>query len=145
MGHSIPEIDSGGKRSLSAAELEQRGNAALKHGGSSERQIVPRTTVEKRRLLRQIGMRQQDMESLGRALLQNWARAAAALGLMDDYAAQHGWLDGDGNPHGFARLYVSLLNAERLALRALSDHLRSINDDPFQRLSEHLAAKAGQS
>jgi hypothetical protein len=104
----------------------ERGNAAaLTHGATSERQIVHRGTVEKRKLLRQIGLRQDDLESVGRALLTNWSRAAAALHLMDDYAAREGWLDRDGQPRGFARLYVSLLNSERLALKALSDHLRA--------------------
>jgi|SRR5581483_9969989 len=99
--------------------------AALKHGGSSDVQIVRRSTVERRRLLRQIGLRQDDLESVGRALLVNWSRAAAALHLMDEYAERKGWLDEDGSPRGFARLYVSMLNAERLALKALGDHLRA--------------------
>src|SRR4051794_40630438 len=87
------------------------------HGATSERQIVRRATVEKRRLLRQIGLRQEDLESVGRALLLNWARAAAALTLIDDYASENGWLHPDGEPRGFARFYVSLLNTERLALK----------------------------
>jgi hypothetical protein len=121
--------------------FEKGNEAALRHGATSERQITRRATVEKRRLLRQIGLRQNDLESLGRALLANWARAAAALGLLDDYAAREGWLDADGNPRGFARLYVSLLNSERLALRGLSEYLRDVSGDPFERLNEHLAAK----
>lgn len=98
---------------------------ALRHGANSERHIVHRSVVEKRRLLRQIGLRQEDLESVGRALLQNWARAAAALSLMDEYASKNGWLDAKGNPRGFAKLYVSMLNAERLALRELEKHIRS--------------------
>jgi hypothetical protein len=35
--------------------------------------------------------------------LLNWARAAAALKLMDAYAQEHGWLKPDGEPRGFAR------------------------------------------
>ncbi|MEP6977620.1 MAG: hypothetical protein ABI948_06165 [Thermoleophilia bacterium] len=58
----------------------------------------------------------------------NWSRAAAALALMDEYAAEHGWLDGKGNPRGFARLYVSMLNAERLALARLDEHFRARGD-----------------
>src|SRR5262249_44744722 len=70
-------------REVSAVELEQRRYAALRHGARSERQIVRRATVEKRRLLRQIGLRQNDLVSVGQALLLNWSRAAAALQLMD--------------------------------------------------------------
>jgi hypothetical protein len=75
------------------------------HGATNERQIVQRTTIEKRRLLRQIGLRESDLESVGRALLTNWARAAAALRLMDAYGQEHGWLKPDGEPRGFAKLY----------------------------------------
>ncbi len=114
---------------------------AVRHGGSSNGQIVRRSTVEKRRLLRQIGLRADDLESLGRALLTNWSRAAAALHLMDVYAEENGWLDEHGSPRGFARLYVSMLNAERLALRALQDHLRVRHADPLAELHSYLEIK----
>jgi hypothetical protein len=115
---------------------------ALVHGATSERQIVRRATVEKRRVLRQIGLREADLESLGRALLRNWARSAAALYLMDAYAERHGWLDADGNPRGFARLYVSMMNSELRALRALESYLRKRDDtDPVARLYEGLARR----
>ena len=107
----------------------QPGNsAALKHGGRATKsgKIVRRATVERRRILRQISLRQSDLDSVGRALLINWSRAAAALSTMDEYAeGEGGWLDADGQPRGFARLYVSMLNAERLALRAFAEHLRA--------------------
>jgi hypothetical protein len=60
------------------------------HGATNELQIVRRATVEKRRLLRQIGLRASDLESVGRALLTNWARAAAAP--HEFHALAHGWL-----------------------------------------------------
>jgi hypothetical protein len=113
--------------------VAQPGNEnAVTHGATSNVQIVRRATVEKRRLLRQIGLRQADLDSVGRALLTNWARSAAALELMDAFAAEHGWLKPDGEPRGFARLYVSMLNAERLALGRLELHLRTRDQpDPF--------------
>lgn len=116
-------------RGLSRLEVAQRREAPMRHGAASEVQIVRRATVEKRRLLRQIGLAQKDLESLGRALLTNWARAAAALSLLDEYAQREGWLDDDGNQRGFTRLYVSLLNSERLALKALGEYLRSQHRD----------------
>jgi hypothetical protein len=120
----------------------QPGNEArLVHGAQSPRQIAQRSVVEKRRLLRQIGLRQSDLESVGQALLLNWSRSAAALTLLDDYAARAGWIDEAGNPRGFARLYVSLLNAERLALRGLAEHLRAAGTDPWARLADHLAER----
>ena len=112
-------------------ECARPGNElALVHGAYSERRVTKRSTMEKRRLLRQLGMRHEDLESVGRALLQNWARAAAALALMDDYAETHGWLTEDGDARGFAKLYVSMLNAERLALRDLERHIAAYGDTP---------------
>ena len=58
-----------------------------------------------------------------------WARAAGALSLLDEYAVREGWLDEKGNPRGFARLYVSLLGAERRALHDLREYLRERSDD----------------
>jgi hypothetical protein len=121
-------------------QFEAGNVVALRHGATSDRHIVRRATVEKRRVLRQIGLREADLESLGRALLQNWARSAAALYLMDGYAETHGWLDADGNPRGFARLYVAMLNAERNALRSLESYIRKTDaGDPVARLYEGLA------
>lgn len=62
---------------------------------------------------------------------------------MDVYAEENGWLDDDGSPRGFARLYVSMLNAERLALRALQDHLRVRHADPLAELHSYLEVKRG--
>ncbi len=128
-----------GTRNLRPA---QPGNVlALKHGATSESQIGPLAANQKRRLLRQIGLRASDLDSLGRALLTNWARAASALALMDAYAAEHGWLDAKGNPRGFAKLYVSLLNSERLAIGKLEAHLRARSTDAVADLDAYLHDK----
>jgi hypothetical protein len=130
---------SGRQASLANLKPAQAGNTlALRHGATSDRQIGREAANQKRRILRQIGLRARDLDSLGRALLANWARAAAALALMDAYAAEHGWLDNEGNPRGFARLYVSMLNAERLALTKLEGHLRSRATDPEEDLQRWL-------
>jgi hypothetical protein len=103
-----------------------RGNdTALTHGAYSPRVVQPLAKRQARRLLRQRGVRAVDLSPIGRALLHNWSRAAATLQLLDDYAAEHGWLDDEGEPRAFARLYVAMLTAERLALRAMEDHLRA--------------------
>ncbi len=59
---------------------------------------------------------------------------------MDAYAAEHGWLTPSGQPRGFAKFYVSLLNSERLALRALEGHLRERQRDPSRELTDYLEA-----
>jgi hypothetical protein len=129
----------GGRSNLRPA---QPGNVlALRHGAQSERQIGPRATREKRRILRQIGVRLSELDGVGKALVHNWSRAAAALALMDEYAAENGWLTPSGQPKGFARLYVSMLNSERLALKAMQEHLRIRQSDPSAALADYLASK----
>jgi hypothetical protein len=82
--------------------------------------------TQRRRLLRNLGIRAQDLDAVGRALILNWSRAAGALALLDAYANDAGgWLDENGEPRAFTRVYVSLLNAERLAALRLADHLRA--------------------
>ncbi len=113
---------------------------AVTHAATSPRLIGRAAANQKRRLLRQNGLRKSDLDALGRALLTNWSRAAAALALMDAYASEHGWLDEKGEPRGFARLYVSMLNAERLAIGKLETHLRARSTDPQVALTTWIEA-----
>jgi hypothetical protein len=71
--------------------------------------------------------------------LHNWSRAAAGLALLDAHAAEHGLLDKDGEPRGFTRLYVQLLNAERSALRAMESHLHARARAPQDELHDLFA------
>jgi len=103
----------------------QPGNTlAVKHGSHSERQIVPRAGNQKRAFLRRIGLRERDLDPLGRGYLDLWARCQAKLVLMDEYGAAHGWIDPAGNVPGYARFYAAMANSTRLALGKLEDHLR---------------------
>lgn len=111
---------------------------ALKHGGSSSVQIGRQAAVQKRRLLRQIGLRQADLDGIGKALLLNWSRAAAALQLMDDYASQHGWLNGAGEPRPFTKIYLTVLNTEQRCLSRLEGHLRARNQEAGKALRDYL-------
>jgi hypothetical protein len=108
--------------------------SAPRHGARSERVVQPLAQKHARRLLRQRGIGAADLSPVGRALLQNWSRAAAGLALLDAHAAEHGLLDDDGEPRGFTRLYVQLLNAERSALRAMEDHLHA--REPHSQLAD---------
>lgn len=121
-------------RDLSPAEHNQRQTAALKHGASSELQLKRVGTIQKRRLLRQVGLRQSDLSGIGYALLDNWARAQSKVELLDSYAAEHGFLDEDGAPREFVRVYFTALNSARLALTKLEEYLRAetaYGDDPI--------------
>ena len=107
------------------------GNAnALRHGARSERVIRPLATRHARRLLRQRGLGATDLSAIGRGLLHNWARAAAALELLEEHAATVGLLDDDGNPRSFTGLYTRLLESERKALRDMESHLHAGDRGP---------------
>lgn len=97
------------------------------HGANSPATVSAAALTHRRRLLRHLGLRVADVDAIGRALLLNWSRAAGALALLDVHANEAGWLDEDGEPRGFTRLYIGLLNAERLAALRLADHLRARN------------------
>lgn len=112
---------------LALAEPVQRppGKARpVKHGARSEPVVRRVATVQKRRLLRQAGLRASDMDGIGLALLDGWARAQSKVELMDSWTAEHGWLDDAGNPPGFTPVYFAALNSARLALGKLAEHLK---------------------
>jgi hypothetical protein len=81
-------------------------------------------TVQKRRLLRQVGLRQADLDGAGAAYLDLWARAQAKVELMDAYANEHGWIGPGGKPPAFAAFYFTALNAARRALDGFVKHLK---------------------
>ncbi len=107
------------------AGAEKGNRRALKHGAGSEVRVRRIATVQKRRLLRQIGLRQADLDGIAISYLDNWARAQAKVELLDAYADEHGWLDPDGKPPAFAAFYFTALNSARLSLDRLAAHLKA--------------------
>jgi hypothetical protein len=97
----------------------------LTHGARSEAQIRDTARAHKRRVLRQLGLRAGDLEGIGLAHLDAWARAHAKVTLMDAWGAEHGWLDDHGNPPPFASHYFTACNTAARSLRALEEHLRA--------------------
>lgn len=106
------------------AHVEARFNAT-RHGATSSRQIVPRAARQKRRLLRQIGLRARDIDPVARGYLDLYCRAVAKVELLDDYFDEHGLLKADGEPQPATKFYVAVGNTARLALARLEDHLRA--------------------
>ena len=60
--------------------------------------MKPRATIQKRRFLRQNGLRKADVDGIGLALLDTWARAQAKIEILDAYFSEHGLLEEDGKP-----------------------------------------------
>ena len=91
--------------------------------------------LAQRRLLRQTGLRVSDLDGLGLAYLDAWARAQAKVELLDRWADEHGFLDEDGNLPPWHTFYLAAVNSARLSLAKLEDHLRDVaGPDPLAAL-----------
>ncbi len=118
---SVPEK----KPYMTPARFEQRSNAAMKHGGQSERKIRPVARAQKRRLMRQLGMRMGDLDGVANGLLDNWARAQAKVTIMDEHFAVRGFIREDGEPEPATKIYFVALNSARLALTRFGEHMKT--------------------
>jgi len=103
----------------------------VRHGVQSESRIRPVARSQKRRLLRQIGLSSSDLDGVGRALLDNWARAQAKVELCDRHFEIRGFLDAAGEPVAATKVYFVAVNSARLALVRLREHLRAQETSPL--------------
>jgi hypothetical protein len=117
-----------------------------KHGAHSDKLVRPVAKVEKRRLLEALGLLQRDLDSLGRARLDGWARAKAKVVLLDRWIErnQPELADEAGEVPPFMALYVALLNAEQRALTRLTEHLRERVKNPDTELEDYIEATYGE-
>ncbi|MBA2361427.1 MAG: hypothetical protein H0V79_10950 [Actinobacteria bacterium] len=126
--------------------MSQRGNRnALVHGGESVAQIRPAARAQKRRFLRQVGLKASDLDGVALALLDNWSRAQAKVALLDAYFDEHGLLDASGEPRPAAKIYFTALNCARLAAVRLREHLRDRHADPVAALQDYIDAEYRES
>lgn len=82
-------------------------------------------TVQKRRLLRQIGLRMHDLDAIALGYLDLWARAQSKVELYDSWAHEHGYLNAAGESPPWVKEYFAALNSSRLALGKLAEHLKA--------------------
>jgi hypothetical protein len=112
-------------------------NGKRRHGAYNKTLEKTKGTVEKRRLLRQLGITQSELSPMAIAYLDSWARLKAKLILLDRWLSEHapGLIDEAGEGPPFLAFYVSLANSERLALKRLEEHLQRERpaEDPFAR------------
>jgi hypothetical protein len=89
--------------------------------------------AQKRRFLRRIGLRASDLDGIGQALLDNWARAQAKVELLDRHFEQAGFLDADGEPRPASKVYFTAINSARLAAVRLAEHMKvaRVGPDPL--------------
>lgn len=107
-----------------------KGRARLDHGARSSYRIEGVARNNKRRLLRQIGLRASDLDGIALGYLDAWARSFAKVAMMDAWVEEHGWVDVDGNPPPFASHYFTAVNSASRALSKLEDHLRQRGAEP---------------
>ena len=120
---------------MTEAQLAQRSAAPKTHGARSPIEVRRAAQVVQRRLLRQAGLKVADLDGLGLAYLEAWARAQAKVELLDRWADEHGFLDKDGNLPPWHTFYLAALNSARLSLAKLEDHLREVaGPDPLAAL-----------
>jgi hypothetical protein len=119
--------------------------ALVTHGARSEPTVKRRAVNKKRTLLRQLDLRQQDLDGIGRALLNDWAKAAAIVELYFDWADEHGWLDEDGTPPAFTATFLASVNTSQLTLMRLAEHLKARGKgESSMVLALQAQARAGQ-
>jgi hypothetical protein len=97
-------LDANGKP---VAGAEAGNTRAVTHGASSERVVSQVATAQKRRLLRQIGLRQADLDGVGLAFLDSWARAQAKVELLDAHFDRVGFLDRRGKRRAAVGVYFT--------------------------------------
>jgi DNA mismatch repair protein MutH len=105
--------------------FEPGNSAALRHGATIERQIRPVAANHRRRVLRRIGLSARDLDAIARGYLDLYVRLAAKIELADRYLEENGLLRPDGTPQPVLSTYTSWVNAARLALGRLEEHLRA--------------------
>ena len=110
---------------ITPAVIEQRSKASLTHGCTSERQIRPLARAQKRRLMRQLGMKMGDLDGVSNALLDNWARAQGKVVLMDEYFQARGFIREDGEVESASKVYFTALNSARLALTRFGEYMKT--------------------
>jgi hypothetical protein len=113
----------GPARGYSWPPFEPGNEAALVHGATSERHIRPLARNQKRRVLRQMGLRVSDLNPVGRALLEHYVRLTAKVVLIDRYLDEVGVVDEHGQPQPSLKVYVQLHRAALNALGRLEAHM----------------------
>jgi hypothetical protein len=110
----------------------------MRHGARSEAVVRSRLRYVKQGVLQPLGLRQADWDPVARRLLDLYAHVLAKVELYDSWAAEHGWLDEDGNPPPFSREYYASVNSAGRLLAKLDEHLRRHQQAGPSPLQSHL-------
>jgi hypothetical protein len=129
-------VSGNGSRKLTSAQLRQRREAPLRHGGYSADQIKRRARAHRRRFVRQAGLKLSGLDAVAGAYLDAWARALARVDLFDLEERER-------EP----REYFAALNSARLSMGKLESRLRELGldrrGDGRQGLKEYVTREYG--
>ena len=107
--------------------------------------VRSRVRYVKQSVLQPLGIRQADLDPVARRLLDLYARVLVKVELYDLWAAEHGWLDEEGNGPPFQPAYFAAVNsASRLLTRLEAQLVRQRQEGPSPldlHLDSHYAAE----
>jgi hypothetical protein len=106
--------------------IQQRTEAATRHGGRSQSQITATARAHKRRLMRQMNMKIGDLDGIALALVDGWARSFAVVAILTEHYAQNGLFRADGEVDPSLRTFFTGINSSRLQLQRLAEHLAKV-------------------
>lgn len=96
--------------------------AARKHGLTASTSLVPLVDEERERLLERMELAASELTWIAHEALTNYARAVVKLNAADEWIAEHGLFDADGESPAPMRWYWT---AHRAATKALAE-LRAV-------------------
>lgn len=96
----------------------------LRHGSHSPARVERVARAQRRRFLTRTGLTAGDLTGVELAYLDSWARNQSKIELADKWLAEHGLMDGDGNPRPILSMYSTWHNSARCAMRELAAELK---------------------
>ncbi len=124
------------ERDLTAAQVQQRRRAPLKHAAQSSTVLAPMVVSIKKGLLARMGIRQRDLSWAGREVLDTYCRAKAKVVAVDRWLETHPMIAPNGEPAAVLKVYFVALNASVRALETLRGIVGAL------RAEDHDMAKA---
>lgn len=128
---------------ITPAVIEQRRNAATRHGLRSEYKLRATAKNQKRTLLRKLGVRASDLDAVSAVYVDVMARGLSKVQLLDTYYAEHGIVREDGQGEPTLSVYLSALNVVRLTAARLSEHLVQQGGFPTESLESYIEGNYG--
>jgi hypothetical protein len=129
---------------VSPAVVEQRRAAKTTHGAKNQVAVRRRAGYLKQSVLQASGLRQADLDPITKRYLDLWSRVAGKIELYDAWAAEHGWVDAEGNSPGIAKEYYAAINAAGRLLSKLDEHLSRHKREGPSVLDLHLQEHYGE-